>query len=174
MATTPTSLPIIATVGACLGAWATQCTDFCRRRCVLMLCCMCTPWSHRMRQVSADGALQPQAVHPWDPHSCVGNFWTRWRRGFVRAMGMYLPVHLATRALVGWRRVRKDAWSALPLTWRALLGAVRSSSFLGMFIGESRNVHIEFRRCHARSPVCTLYHSHHLGHCLSVPVHAAE
>lgn len=92
--------------------------------------------------VSADGALQPQAVHPWDPHSCVGNFWTRWRRGFVRAMGMYLPVHLATRALVGWRRVRKDAWSALPLTWRALLGAVRSSSFLGMFIGESRNVHI--------------------------------
>jgi hypothetical protein len=101
---------------------------------------------HGLDPLRADlvhGQIPCAAVHPECGQSCSCNFFTRWFRGALAASVLYLPVHtlaalvalapqIASFSGDGPKRIAELLWRA---TGRTLSGALRSSVFLGLYIG---------------------------------------
>lgn len=103
-----------------------------------------------------NGFLTCEVLHPQDGTNCGANALRRTARGFIAALSLYIPVHVVAQVLVHRKRLfaalsasdTPVATATSPLSeWRqraetiaqslrrALLAAVRSSVFLGSFIG---------------------------------------
>mmetsp|Transcript_25433 Transcript_25433/g.71321 ORF Transcript_25433/g.71321 Transcript_25433/m.71321 type:complete len:474 (+) Transcript_25433:100-1521(+) len=75
--------------------------------------------------------LPPDFVHPYDPHSCLGNAVRRFANGFVQSFAIYAPVHLLPTVLLGWKRLKEDPVQTLLRVFDKIM---QSATFLSVFI----------------------------------------